>query len=614
MVLLVIVLFSAQPDLFAQVDGKVLRNELKVSFDGNRIIKTRSYEIQINRPEGDWLGEIQIPYQEDNGVQVVEAVILNQEGEVLRKLRKKEFMDRSDLSASAFHWDTRVIAFHMKWDEYPYRVRYTYTRSYKQFTDLVNWDPYPFFKIGVAHAELELELPLSMKYRVYADSLFEHSTREEDGVRKERFSISDLRPVRQESMAPPWQEWVPRIRVLPETFFYGVPGSNRDWRSFGNWFLDLNGGLLDLPAWEVQGVHELIDGLETDQEKVEELYRYLQDRTRYVNVSLDDGGLRSYPASYVSQNAYGDCKALSTYMMALLAEAGIASHYCLVRAGENTKRIDPDYPGTQFNHVVIAVPLDGDTIWLETTSKDLPFNYLGTFTQGRKALFISRDSSRLVDTPEMMPGDVMSHYVLWTRISGADYNDLTIFIQGRGRLFEKISYYDHAAQESSKEEFFRSLSRFDDFEMDSYLLGPDHRSDGHVLVHLRGRTRSMTRKVGDRLLLLPRLHAFRELTDPDERELPLRLPYPVNQVDSTVYLMREDGQYEVDLPEPREILSRFGSYSFLVEQQKKGLVVREQLQILPGEIVPEEYREFYDFITLIKRIQRSSPIIIQNKK
>ena len=53
-------------------------------------------------------------------------------------------------------------------------------------------------------------------------------------------------------------------------------------------------------------------------DKVKKIYQYMQNKTRYVNVSIGIGGWMPMSPEEVRKKGYGDCKGLTNYMKTML--------------------------------------------------------------------------------------------------------------------------------------------------------------------------------------------------------------------------------------------------------------------------------------------------------
>src|SRR3546814_3268646 len=128
---------------------------------------------------------------------------------------------------------------------------------------------------------------------------------------------------------------------------------------------------------------------------------------------------------------------LANYTQALLEVVGIPSVYTEVNAGDHQRSYLPDFASFgQGNHIILCVPLDGDTTWLECTSKETPFGYLGTFTADRNVLMITPEGGKITRTPSLkhsakrrnavftLEENGSANIQLETRFTGAFFFDL----------------------------------------------------------------------------------------------------------------------------------------------------------------------------------------------
>ncbi|WP_165190225.1 DUF3857 domain-containing transglutaminase family protein [Caulobacter soli] len=101
--------------------------------------------------------------------------------------------------------------------------------------------------------------------------------------------------------------------------------------------------------------------------RAEAALRLVQDRIRYVYVGLDGGNFRPATADETWNRRFGDCKAKTVLLIALLRELGISAEPVLGNAaggdGLNERLPNP----TLFNHVVVRATINGRAYWLDGT-------------------------------------------------------------------------------------------------------------------------------------------------------------------------------------------------------------------------------------------------------
>ena len=565
--------------------------------------------IQINNREGEDYHNFNINYTEGDKIKNLKAWIADSDNQEIKKLNPKDVKDRNRFDYTTFHSDNFIKYFSLTHGEYPYKLHIEYTHQYEKFLYIAHWSPGLYIYIPSYFSKLKLTVPNDYKISIKSfDIPAPEITNTEDKIMYS-WESSYLSPFENEKLAPDKQDLYPHLVIVPEKFNYGLAGEFTSWQIYGNWQYRMLEGLDHLTDQEISIIHQLTDTIENDLDKAKTLYHYLQDNTRYINVSIDVGGLKPYPASYVAINKYGDCKALTNYMMTILKEVGIESYYSKIYSGNIPITLDKDFPSQQFNHVILMALINNDTVWLENTSDIAPFGYLGTFTQNREAFVIKKDSSYFIKTPALDSNMVFESYATHLRFDEELDCNVNAQLILYGDNFENVSFYSKQLSEQEQKKQLRGYIKFKNFEITDWEIHQSNRDLPFVTVDLKY-TASHFLKSQSQFIYgaIPPLNT--EIFNlKKERKWPLVLMYPIHISDSL--FIGYNSTMEPTLRDDIHLKSDFGHYSFEYKITKSGeLLIIRKLLIYQGKYENEVYDAFKAFIDQIKNIESKNPIVL----
>ena len=394
---------SLIPDSLKKEARAVVRDEetiLEIKSPGKAVTRQR-YVYTILDEKGDNLGRYAGYYNKFISINSISGTLYDETGKELKKVKKKDMEDRSDVGENNLIDDTRHKEHSFYCHNYPYTVEYQDEEEMNGILDFEDWSPLISHGVSTQHSKYVIIAPTDylVRYKTLNCNIRPVIT-ESGGKKIYTWETGNLPARSTEIWGPGWTEIAPSVLIAPSDFeAQGYKGNMSNWENYGKFINQLRAGRDVLPENIKSKVHELTDSLKDPKQKVYVLYNFLQKNTHYISIQLGIGGLQPFPADYVAARRYGDCKALSNYMVALLKEAGIKGKYVEIRAGEDAAPIIEDFPSFQSNHVISCVPMGKDTIWLECTSQTESPGYMGSFTGGRKAILIDEDGGHIVKTP-----------------------------------------------------------------------------------------------------------------------------------------------------------------------------------------------------------------------
>ncbi len=394
------------PDSLKENADAVLRMEnifVNISAIDKAVVKHK-YAITILNENADEFAKYINQYDDLISLSDISATLYDANGVKVKSLKRREIYDvKSD--GGSFLTDNRAKLFSFQYKNYPYTVEFEDEQTYNGIYQLPTWSPVSATRFAVQQSKFVVEVPQNYELRYKQTNLKNEPSFTATKKRTLIWELVNYKAIEWEIFMPAWDQALPAVLLAPTKFsIEGFEGDMSTWNNLGKFHTMLNNSRNILPDNIKNIVHQLTSNIKNDEEKVRILYDYLQKNTRYISIQLGIGGWQPLPANFVAEKKYGDCKALSNFMVCMLKEAKVKAFYTIIKSGENAinKGLDIDFPISNFNHIITCVPLQRDTMWLECTSQTVSAGFTGVFIGNRKALLITDSGGVVVNTPKFI--------------------------------------------------------------------------------------------------------------------------------------------------------------------------------------------------------------------
>jgi transglutaminase-like putative cysteine protease len=554
-----------------------------------------------------------VGYDKMRNIKLFKCTSYDAMGNVIRKLKQSEIQDVSAYDGYSLYSDNRLKIADLSQGTYPYTVEFEYEVEMKLLYSIPDFYLYTDDEIFIQKSTYQIVYPQGLKPRYKLFKIQEPRILTLEKKEALLWSFENVKPEKFEKLGPDFPQVVPNIMAGPVDFEYGGYAGKMDtWEGFGSWQAKLNEGRDVLPEATKQRVRELTKDAKTTEEKARILYNYLQDKTRYVNIELGIGGLQPFEAKVVDQTGYGDCKALSNYMVSLLREAGVKGYFTTIMAGDDAEEVVPSFASHQANHVIVAVPNKQDTLWLECTSQTNPFGYLGSFTGDRYGLMITENGGKLVRTISYAAEDnlqIRSANVVVAATGDARANITTSYsglqYENGGLSFALNQSYD------DQKKWVQENTQISSFDVSSFSMKNRKDKIPTATLKLDLNIKRLASVSGKRIFLTPNL-MNRSSFVPEKletRKTNIVLRTPGIDIDS-IHFVLPQGMYPELLPEPVKIKSKFGEYEVSYKIDDTGLLYVRRLKMVKGEFPPDSYQALVDFFKGISKADNTKLVFL----
>jgi hypothetical protein len=596
---------SEIPEVLKKNAEAVVRNDV-YEFEITSITSTRlsrKYVVTIFNENSLDLSKKYLFYDKFTKIKGVSCVVYNIEGEKVKTIQGDKILDFSAISGYSLFEDSRVKVVDADYALFPFTVEFEWEVVYSGTLFYPTWMPYEEYSVSIQQSSLrviaDLSVPPLRFVGLYGAPVCEKTSNSKSNMYY--WKLDNLPALKNEPFSLGLNQYTPIVHLAPSDFTMdGYAGNSDSWNNLGKWVNDLNSGRGILLEETVSQMKELVKNAASEEEKIEILYKYMQQKVRYVNLALGIGGWQPIDAMHTDKVSYGDCKGLTNYMKALLNAINIESFYTIVRAGVNERNILDQFPSSQFNHAFLCVPVTNDTIWLECTSQRSPSGFLGTFTDDRDVLLITDSGGKLVHTPAYTMKENVSNTHIDAFLDAEGNVNAVINAAHKGLFYAGLEMV-LGMDEHDRKEFLMESIHLSGFEVPSYTYTP---VSGQPIMNqnMEILVRKYANVVNKQIILRPNI-LNRVMDSPDavsDRKSNVILRREWKENDTIIYTLPA-GFTIGSLPKDIDLQSDFGHYTATFRNENGKLVYLRQFTRFKGVFEPEKYSLFVSFYDKIRK-------------
>lgn len=364
-------------------------------------------------------------------------------------------------------------------------------------------------------------------------------------------------------------------------------------------------------------VAEVTRGATSDRDKAERIYHWVQQNIRYIAFEDGMGGFIPREAAAVCSRKFGDCKDMSSLLVAMCRTAGLDAYFTWI----GTRRKPYIYAEVPLpivdDHMICTVKLGNDYIFMDGTDPIIPFGTPPSGLQGKEALIgIDKKDFKVIKVPEMdhdlnlvtdsthvalvgntMKGSVdisYKGYAAW-RIAGIlqyrnenEMKDAMQSITRRGsNKYLQTDFNYKTGQTAAKD-----MNLHSEFTLSDYARNID--KEWYVNLNLQ-------RTYED------------EHADIAERRIPIVFSYK-NKIRQVVVMDIPQGYKVTYLPADKsEKVPGLWSYKLAYKQTGKQVTLTKEYELFTMNITPDQFKDHNKLVEGLKNEYKESIVLTKEK-
>lgn len=372
-----------------------------------------------------------------------------------------------------FFGDAKVCYFEIPFRQKDQETIVTFNKIYKDirgFNTLYLSAPY-----YVESRTIKIVVPDWMQIDVFlrnsTDNIKQTSSRDDfRRITTHTITVSNQSAKISENGSPDYRSYDPYLLIVPKessvdgnviTYFKSVDDLYK-------WYTNPLADLDNSSPIVHQKAQELITNCVTDEERIRELSKWVQQSIRYLAFQDGISAYRPDDPQEVIAKKYGDCKGVANLLKALLVSVGFEARLTWVGMdanGQNTLNVDAPIPFA--NHMICALFWKDSIYYIDPTVKSLSFGEIPESIQGQKVLIEDGDKYIIAQIPQLsVTNNTDSLFMKYSLVSDVLIGQANRIFTGESK--HSVSYWLNNQKEADVKRLLKESLAYDEIQDSIY--------------------------------------------------------------------------------------------------------------------------------------------------
>ena len=554
-------------------------------------------------------------YDKRSSVSNIEATVYDAFGKEIKKIKRKDFIDQSAADGYSIFSDNRVIFIDYTPTQYPFTFVYHSEYETSTTAHIPTWMPISNYFVSIEKSILNVTYPTNLGFKKKEFNFSNYK------IKKIIDTETQLSYMATNVLAQKYEDYSPDSKVFPKVMMglesfnlEGVDGTAKNWKEYGQWFSEnILKGTNNLTDETKAKVKSLV-GNETDPiKKAKIVYKYMQEKSRYVSISVGIGGFKPMFANDVDRLGYGDCKALSNYTKAMLEVVGVPSFYTELYGDDDIINMESDFSSLQGNHAILCVPNGEKYIFLECTSQNAPFGFQANFTDDRDVVVMKPEGGEIIHTKAYHNKDnSQTSKGNYSLSENGDFSGkVTIVSEGsQYSTKERVENLQPADKEAHYKQYWYNINNL---KIDKITLSNDKEK---IQFTENAEIKAVNYGIVSGNKMIFALDAYNQSSGNVKRIRNRKNPFEIQRgfIDIDEIEVALPAGFSIEfLPAGFELNSKFGEYKTeVIKKDASNIIYKRTLFIKKGMYTNKEYDEYRLYMEQVSKNDNAKIILTKN--